>query len=102
MWPFRLNKWTKKQKQHRLLCRQEEAEMERLINFWDERVKTAQEQKMTRVATPVPTPSQETQEEPFSCDLGDVSDEFENNSDPKGDACCVEPRCPCHSNQQGE
>ena len=105
MWPFRINKWSRKQKAHRRLCRQEEAEMERLINFFDERVKTAQEQKMTSVATtPSTTPNQDA-DGPFE-GLGGASysdaQEFEQNSDPKGDACCYEPRCPCHSNQQGE
>ena len=107
MWPFRLsNKWTMKQKAHRRLCRQEEEReyraMERLINFYE----TAQELKMTRVATtPYASPNQE-QEDPFSqapeALPSDDVDEFTNNSDPKGDACCYEARCPCHSNQQGE
>ena len=101
MWPFRLNnKWTQKQKAHRRLCRQEEAEMERLINFFDERVKTTQEQKMTRVATTPYASSNQEQEDPFSqapeALPADDVDEFTNNSDPKGDACCFEPKCPCH------
>lgn len=97
MWPFRLNsKWNKRQKEHRRLCRQEEAEMERLINFFDERVKTAQELKMSRVATTPATPSQKDADAPFEGLADDSIDEFENNSDPKGDACCYEPKCPCH------
>ena len=102
MWPFRINKWSRKQKAHRRLCRQEEVEMERLINFFDERVKTAQEQKMTRAATTPSTTLQQDDVRPMDepqAYCGEPLDEFTDNADPKGDACCLEPRCPCHSTQ---
>lgn len=107
MWPFRINKWSRKQKAHRRLCRQEERDLLFLATLmFNPPVKTAQEALMTRVATtPYTSPNQE-QEDPFSqapeALPSDDVDEFTNNSDPKGDACCYEARCPCHSNQQGE
>lgn len=33
MWPFKRKGWTKRQKEHRRLCRQEEKELEQL-NTW--------------------------------------------------------------------
>lgn len=110
MWPFKVNKWSLKQKMHRRLCRQEEQELERLVNTMWPSIKTTQERFMTRVATHVPTPPQEDRDGPFEGLGDDVVNEFENNGDPKGDACCVkvqeqqcsEPRCPCHANQPEE
>lgn len=105
MWPFRISKWNKRQKNHRRLCRQEEQELERLANTMWPPSKTTQEPLMTPKATnPLATPNQDT-DAPFE-GLGEPSyddaKEFEQNSDPKGDACCIpmvqcdEPRCPCH------
>lgn len=57
---------------------------------------------MTRVAT---TPSTDPDEALVGPSDGLPEellnlDEFSDNADPKGDACCYEPRCPCHGSDE--
>lgn len=57
---------------------------------------------MTRVATHVPTdPDSSILEAPEGLpdELLNL-DEFSDNADPKGDACCYEPKCPCHGGDE--
>ena len=82
MWPFRKG-WSKKQKQHQRLCRQEEAELERLINWMS---MPSQEPLMNQPATTVPTNDQSSNVGPSD----GLPDEFTDNADPKGDACCYQ------------
>lgn len=105
----RSGKWSKRQKEHRRLCRLEDKELEHLANWMHledremlnsshphRHVKTTQEPKMTRVATHVPTdPDSSILEAPEG-----LPDEFTDNADPKGDACCYEPKCPCHGGDE--
>lgn len=55
---------------------------------------------MTRVATHVPTDPDEPQEDPSAGLLEALENEFVDNADPKGDACCYEPKCPCHGSDE--
>ena len=96
MWPFRVG-WSKKQKNFRRLCRQEEQELEHLINWQELNMqairrasKTAQDQSSGPKATPAPAEALEDKEAPFSCVVEALPDEWSGNADPKGDACCVQ------------
>lgn len=98
MWPFRKG-WTKHQKNFRRLCREEEKEVERMINFMEMNVETVKKAKaalLTKQATSVPT-DPDAPKEGASTGLPEVLvNEFVGSGDPKGDACCYEPKCPCH------
>lgn len=107
MWPFRKG-WTAKQRKFRRDCREEEKEVERMINWMSrpapecasmelnvESIKRAKAAREAQVATPVANDPDQPRVEA----LDDLPDEFTGNADPKGDACCHEPRCPCHEEQ---
>lgn len=105
MWPFKKG-WTEKQKKFRRMCREEEKEVERMINWMEmnvENVKNAKKAREARlgallgaVATPVPTDPDQGSVAPFE----GLPDEFSGNADPIGDACCYEPKCPCHGSDE--
>lgn len=81
----REGKWTEKQRKFRRDCREEEKEVERMINWMEfnveaiKRGKRAQNQMGERAATPVANDP--------DCPLAGASE---------GLACCLEPKCPCH------
>ena len=96
MWPFKKG-WSAKQKRHRQLCRQEEKEMERMINWMEmnmtpvrrQAARKAQERLYEVVASRV-APDPDAPNGEASTGLPEaLAHEFDNNADPKGDACCV-------------
>ena len=92
MWPFRVG-WSKKQKNFRRLCRQEEQELERLINWQElnmQAIRKAAKANQESQATHPSPEALEDKEAPFSCVVEALPDEWSCNADPKGDACCVQ------------
>ena len=87
LWKFFKPRWTKKQKKHRQLCRQEERELEQFI-LWSVEMsalnKKAQDRFNEQEAGDVrPMVEQELVEA-----VEALPDEFEGNADPRGCACC--------------
>ena len=89
MWPFKKG-WTARQKRHRRLCREEEKDFERMINWMEMNMQAHRkahnrlyEVVASRVATDPDQPKEGTSEALPEA----LAHEFDNNADPKGDAC---------------
>lgn len=91
----REGKWTEKQRKFRRDCREEEKEVERMINFMEMNVESIKRAKAIREAAEARVAAIDP-DQPRVEALEGLPDEFTGNADPKGDACCYEPKCPCH------
>lgn len=100
MWPFRKG-WTAKQRKFRRDCREEEKEVERMINWMEMNVETvrrnkkAQERLPKAVSTEVANDPDAPKEGASTDPLGLLAGEFVSGTAASMD-CCTEPRCPCH------